>query len=350
MRIREYISLKALTTLNIGGTARYFVSVGSVENLRKAVLFAKKKKLPLVVLGGGSNVLVTDEELSALVVKIEIKGMEWRDDGRYSDSVIVIAGAGESWDGLVVEAVKRKLCGIENLSGIPGTVGAAPVQNIGAYGAELKNVLEWVEVVNPKGSTLRSERLDFSDCQLSYRDSVFKKLKGKSLIITRVALRLEKHGIPNLTYKDLKNYFEGKPQPTLGQIRRAVIHIRSKKFPDLKKFGTAGSFFKNPIVSKAQFERLRRKFPDLPGFPISLNAKHLTLNAVKVPLAWILDNICGLKGYRKGNLALFERQPIVLVNTGGASAAETKKFADEVIARVKAKTAIDVEWEVQRIS
>ena len=210
MRIREYISLKALTTLNIGGTARYFVSVGSVENLRKAVLFVRKKKLPLVVLGGGSNVLVTDGEIDALVVKIEIKDVLWRANNGRADSVLVISGAGENWDALVASAVKKRLWGIENLSGIPGTVGAAPVQNIGAYGAELKDTLEWVEVLDAKNGKLRT--LSNKECGFGYRDSVFKRPGGKRFIVIRVALRLKRRGVPNLEYKDLKSYLSSVPQ------------------------------------------------------------------------------------------------------------------------------------------
>ena len=359
LRIQEHISLKEFTTMKIGGTARYFAVVKRAEELQEAVIFAKEKEVPMVVLGGGSNILITDGELTVLVIKIEIKGMTFEEE---MSSLLVTAGAGESWDGLVSLAVTKGLWGIENLSGIPGTVGAAPIQNIGAYGTEVKDVIEWVEVFNTK--TEKTERLSGEACSFSYRDSVFKHAEGKAFIVIRVAFRLKKAGAPQLEYKDLKERFKMSDvgikngdipsQPSLSEIRNAVIEIRSGKFPDLKEFGTAGSFFKNPIIPEAQFNELKGKFPNLPGFEVpvthlGLKAKSYKLKAIKVPLAWILEHLCGLKGFKKGNVSLFERQPIVLVQNGFATAEEIEVFANEIIAQVKAKTGIDVEWEVQKM-
>jgi len=339
MRTEEHKPLKDLTTMKIGGTARYFSAVSSVSELAEAALSARDKGVPLIVLGGGSNVLISDGEIHALVVKIEIQGIQWEAGD------VVIASAGENWDGLVAKAVQRGLWGIENLSGIPGTVGAAPVQNIGAYGAELKDVLEWVEVFNPGANAVRT--LSNAACSLGYRDSLFKHGEGNGLIITRVALRLRKDGKPNIGYKDLKNCFEGKPSPSLAEIRDAVLEIRSKKFPDLRTTGTAGSFFKNPIIPKAQFDDLKKKYPKLPGF--ELFSTSYPLPSVKVPLAWILDNVCNMKGLTSGSVGLFHNQPIVLVNLGGASADEVNRLAERVIKCVKEKTGIEIEWEVQGI-
>ena len=460
MDIREHIPLKELTTLKIGGTARYFAAVESSEALREAVSFAREKSIPFAILGGGSNVLISGGEFQGLVIQIGIRGVEWESplekgekrmrgasqDLEHSSSdakgvqpryegpesargrvvtthasgtpfakgdVLVVAGAGENWDALVSEAVKRGLWGIENLSGIPGTVGAAPIQNIGAYGTEIKETVKWVEVFDTRTGTFK--QLSNADCRFAYRDSIFKKPEGRSFIVTRVALRLKKSGVPNLEYKDLKNYFFGEthssfpkgggesasrrvlnPSPpsavlplrkgellTLAAIRAAVLLIRSKKFPDLNQFGTAGSFFKNPIVSKEKFDELKKKYPDLPGFLISCSPfpKGSTPSSeegfkssglpvrrlaggedsatsfkkggieerVKIPLAWVFDNICGLKGFEKGNVRLFEKQPIVLVQNGSASSEEIESFAKEIAENVKEKTGIDVEWEVQSI-
>ncbi|MEK7208035.1 MAG: UDP-N-acetylmuramate dehydrogenase [Patescibacteria group bacterium] len=371
MHVQEHVPLRDLTTLKIGGTARYFVSVATVEELADAVSFARAQKLPLVILGGGSNVLVADGEIEAVVVKIDIRGIEWGYRGtdaeqeharppkpqrrRGTNTELVVAGAGENWDEIVAESVRRGLWGIENLSGIPGTIGAAPIQNIGAYGAEIKDVLEWVEVFDT--TTGRTRKLPNADCCFAYRDSIFKHRDGQALLVARVALRLSKDGAPNLTYADLSRCFTQSmfsnsvrprtiAKPALVAIRRAVLQIRGKKFPDLAQFGTAGSFFKNPIIPKEQYDELKEKYPDLPGFKLKVNSQKLM---VKVPLAWILDNICGLKGFRKGNVALFERQPIVLVNLGGASAADMQTFAADILRQVKEKTGIDVEWEVQCI-
>ena len=220
------------------------------------------------------------------------------------------------------------------------------------------------------------QRLSNPECFFGYRDSVFKTPKGKGFIITRVALRLSKNGTPHLGYKDLHERFRThdsglkKEDVTLADIRKAVLEIRAKKFPDLARYGTAGSFFKNTIISQEQFAELKKRYPDLPGFPLDADKrgyKKTRINAdvrrknsghsdvfvdsgrVKLPLAWILDNICGLKGFQRGNVGLFERQPIVLVQNGEASAEEVETFAKEIIKIVKEKTDIDVEWEVQKI-
>ena len=372
--IDEHVELKGFTTLKIGGRARYFAVVTTTEELKEAISVAKEKNVSVVVLGGGSNTLIAGEEIDALVMKVEIKGVEWVEEG---NSVVVTSGAGESWDGLVAQSVERGLWGIENLSGVPGSVGAAPIQNIGAYGTEVREVIEWVEVFDTKTGEIK--KLTNEECRFGYRDSIFKHPEGKSLVVTRVAFRLHKDGVPNLVYKDLQNYFYeesnssfpkgggessnrriskslglrplllGKGElPTLAEIRNAVIEIRSKKFPDLNEFGTAGSFFKNPIIPEAQFNELKKKFPNLPGFP--LPSTLYPLPSVKVPLAWVLDNICGLKGFEKGNVKLFEKQPIVLVQNGLATAEEVETFAKEIISQVKSKTGISIEWEVQKIS
>ncbi len=390
LRIQEHISLKEFTTMKIGGTARYFAVVTSTIELQEAITVARKKEVPFVVLGGGSNTLIANGEMNALVMKVETKGVEWKEASQFSifnfhfsrnKSVLVIAGAGEIWDGLVAEAVERGLWGIENLSGIPGSVGAAPIQNIGAYGTEVKETIEWVEVFDTKTGELK--KLSNKECGFEYRDSIFKRPEGKGLIVTRVAFRLQKKGAPNVEYKDLKNYFAeshspfskgstpsseegfkssglqpsplGKEElsPTLSRIRKAVLEIRSKKFPDLREFGTAGSFFKNPIIPEEQFNELKKKFPNLPGFLVSssnfqLKTSNLKL-FIKVPLAWVLDNICGLKGFEKGNIKLFEKQPIVLVQNGLATSEEVEAFAKEIISQVKTKTGIEIEWEVQKI-
>jgi len=376
MHIQEHTSLKEFTTMKIGGTARYFAVVTTTRELQEAVNFAKEKGIPTLLLGGGSNILIAGGEINALALKIEIKGVEWKEAPQFSifnfqfsrsKSVLVIAGAGESWDGLVKEAVERGLWGIENLSGVPGSVGGAPIQNIGAYGTEIKETIEWVEIFDTRTGELK--KLSNKECEFEYRDSMFKRPEGKTLIVTRVALRLQKNGTPHLEYKDLRESFKLEvlsskeekekrvKQITLSEVRKAVIEIRSKKFPDLKEFGTAGSFFKNPIIPEAQFYELKKRYPGLPGF--SLDAKparttedsvqsggRSTLNAVKIPLAWVLDNICGFKGFEKGNVKLFEKQPIVLVQNGLATAEEVEVFAKEIIATVKEKTGIEIEWEV----
>jgi len=347
LRIQEHVSLKELTTMKIGGSARYFCIAATREEAAKAALFAKEKGIPVAILGSGSNILIANGEINALVLKIEIRGIEWIEEKEGSPTVLVVVGAGENWDNLIAQAVEKGFWGIENLSGIPGTVGAAPIQNIGAYGTEVKETIAWVDIFDTNTGTFR--KLTNEKCQFAYRDSVFKKSEGKSFIVLSVAFLLRKDGIPNVEYKDLREKFnyqlsiikKEKKGPTLQEIREAVLEIRSRKFPDLTTCGTAGSFFKNPIVSKNQFDELKEKFPDLPGFPSG--------SGVKVSLAWVLDNICNLKGYERGNVKLFEKQPIVLVQNGKATSEEVETFAKEIVEKVKKKTGIAVEWEVQGI-
>lgn len=300
--------------------------------------------------------MASDEGFHGVIIKNELFGVSFTEAG--DEEVEAVAGAGENWDAFVAESVRRGFYGLENLSGIPGTVGAAPIQNIGAYGAEVKDAIVSVEAIDSRTGALKA--FTNADCRFAYRDSFFKTPEGKPFIVTAVRFRLKKSGVLNTEYKDLKNHFASAPKKnralTLKTVRQAVLEIRRGKFPDLETCGTAGSFFKNPIISRQQFDDLKKQFPDLPGFPLDADSRGFQADSrgkntprVKVSLAWILDNVCELKGYQKGSMALFERQPIVAVNTGGASAEDAKRLAQEVAARVKEKTGIEVEWEVERL-
>jgi len=336
--IKENVPLSDYTTFHVGGPARFFCIVNEVSELKEACYFAKDGKLPIFVLGGGSNVLIADEGFSGLVIKNEIKGIDWIDQ---NEAVEVVSGAGENWDDLVRQSVEKGLFGFENLSGIPGSVGGAPVQNIGAYGAELSETLNWVEVFD--SVTEKIKKLSNQECQFAYRDSIFKKEKGRSLIITKVSCRLLKKAGLKTSYKDVGAYFsETKETLTLEGLRRAVLKIRAGKFPDLKIFGTAGSFFKNPIISREDFDKLTTLYPDLSGY-------RLASGEVKVFLAWIIENICKMKGYREGDAGVSEKQAIVLLNYGKAKSEDIKKLAKKIIDCVREKTNIEVEMEVGEI-
>ncbi|MBX4197929.1 UDP-N-acetylmuramate dehydrogenase [Candidatus Parcubacteria bacterium] len=341
MQPQEHILLKDFTTFRIGGPARYFVAVKNTEELREAIQFAHSKQLPIFVLGGGSNVLISDKGFPGLVIKIEIKGIEYKE--REGEDVEVIVGAGENWDDAVGHIVSRGLSGLENLSLIPGSVGAAPVQNIGAYGAEVKDTISWVEVFNTETYTL--EQCSKEQCQFDYRDSIFKKPEGKKYVITRVGFKLSKKPNVNITYKDISNYIsEHKVEDlSIQKIRDIVIEIRTKKLPNLKEYGTAGSFFKNPVVLKEQYDELVKKYSGLPGFT---GASH---GDVKIPAAWILDTLCNFKGYRDGDAGVYKNQALVLVNFGSATAEDISSLSEKMIACVKEKTSITLEKEVQII-
>ncbi len=325
------VPLASFTTFRVGGPARFLINVNEISDLKSAINFALSKKLSYFVIGGGSNLLVSDEGYDGVVIKLNINGIE------FPESNLVIAGASEHWDTVVATSISKNLAGIENLSWIPGSVGAAPVQNIGAYGTEIREVIEWVEVFDPKIMNVRT--LLNSECRFGYRDSFFKTEEGRALIVTRVAMRLSESGKPNLSYKDLANYFVGKKQPTPLEVRNVVIDIRKNKLPDITKIGTAGSFFKNPIVTEERYTELAGLYPGLPFFPAYGGFK-------KIPLAWILDKVCNFNGYREGNVGLYKTQPLALVNFGGGTSIEIKKLADKIFNEVKNKTGIEIEWEV----
>lgn len=344
MTIEEHVPLATLTTFRIGGSARYVVSV-TPEEITEAVAFAESQQLPLFVLGAGSNVLVSDGPLEAVVVRIAPQHVfEYTDHG---NSVICVASAGDMWDELVADSVQRGYSGLENLSLIPGTVGAAPVQNIGAYGVELADVLEWVEVFDVRAKKAR--RLDAAECQLGYRSSVFKTPQGKRYIVLRVAMKLQTNTRPNISYKDLASYFEkaGKQEPTRAEVRAAVISIRRAKLPDPARVPNAGSFFKNPVVETQHAAELAVRFPGMQFFPAT---QAQSSGYVKTSAAWIIDHVCGLRGVIRGSVGTYETQPLVIVNRGNATARDVQDFSREIISAVKEKTGIILEPEVEFIS
>jgi UDP-N-acetylmuramate dehydrogenase len=265
--------------------------------------------------------------LKGLVIKMEIKGVEFSGEK-------VTVKAGENWDEFVAQCVEKGLGGVENLSYIPGTVGAAPVQNIGAYGSEIKDTLESVRALDTVDGVFK----EFSnfDCQFEYRNSLFKK--GNRYIITSATLHLKKDGSVNISYKDLKDYF-GDGKPTLSEVRDAVIKIRQRKLPNVRDVGTAGSFFKNPIIKRSIANDLKAAYPELPVYPVSDDT-------VKVSLGWIIDHICKFKGVGKGDVGTYRNQALVLVNNGNATSKEVKAFAHEIEKAVKEKTGIEIEPEV----
>ncbi len=465
MNVKNNQELFDLNTFKIKSVAKYFVVVKDIDELKQAVDFAKQNQLPVFVLGGGSNILLSDEGVNGLVIKMEIKGItflsslrdfpepnfstaqlveplknlaqENHDSLVSSKTIQVIASAGEIWDDLVKQTIEKGLYGLENLSYIPGTVGASVVQNIGAYGVEVKDVIDWVEVFDIKTSKIKKVTGNF--CDFGYRDSIFKKSEGKNLIVIRVAFNLQKNGKLKTDYKDIQEYFENKsfwitssqaprkddskaivddeklcfssslrkkknflsflrakrnfllflreversettkqssvfcpfvrlcerseaiqrflffcsslrakrsnsenPKTTLKELRNAIIKIRKNKLPDWKKIGTVGSFFKNPIVTEEQLNKLLEKYPELPHYKSGVS----DIPQFKIPLAYILDKILELKGIKEGNVGLYENQPLVLVNFGNATFEEIKNFAQKIQKKVKQETGLDIDFEV----
>jgi len=342
MKFLENIKLGQYTTFKIGGPARFFCIVKSDDDVIDAVKFGRNKNLPFFVLGGGSNILVADEGYRGLVIKNEIGGMSRisTDNTNDTNEAIFSVGAGESWDDFVKYSVEQGYGGVENLSSIPGVVGAAPVQNIGAYGVDVSGVIETVHAYD----TAVSKFVEFSrpECEFEYRNSIFKKNKGR-YIITRVDFVLKRNGRVNLEYKDLKEYFCVDTSPTLQEVRNAVIEIRANKLPDWKVWGTAGSFFKNPIIGAEKFAELKTKYPSLPGFPEEKTNNDSYPQMVKISLGWFLDKVCNAKGLTIGNAGTYEKQALVLVSKPGATATEVLNLSKELMDQVKEKTGIDIE-------
>lgn len=333
---KKNVPLAQYTTLKVGGNASQFVTVKDEASLAEAVASAKARNLKITVLGGGSNVLVPDTGIDGLVIHIALKGIEVVQEGAM---VRLTAGAGELLDDVVAKSVVQGWWGLENLSHIPGTVGATPIQNVGAYGVESADVIESVRVFNTE--TLQFEILSNAQCAFRYRDSLFKTDAGKRYIVTAVTYTLSKEPRPQIAYRDLAQLFENR-MPSQQEIREAVVKIRAGKFPDWHEVGTAGSFFKNPIVSASIYETVRKRYPGLPAFPAGEGM-------MKLSLGWILDKVLGLRGFTKGNVSLYEKQALVLIAGGAATTEEITKFANNIVQKVKDEIGIEVEWEVTKV-
>ncbi len=323
--------------MRVGGEARFFCCVENENDLIDIFQFIKKKKLPFFILGGGSNVIFSDDTFNGVVIKMEVGGTEYIVEG---EKVFVSAGAGVVWDTFVEETIGRGLFGLENLSFIPGTVGASPVQNIGAFGVEVKDHIESVIAFNTE--TQKFEVFSREMCVFGYRNSFFKTHAGRKYIVTRVTFVLSKKGSFNFSYEGLRQSLkeDGIIFPTFQDVRRIIIALRRKKLPDVESLGSTGSFFKNPIVLKTKYEVLLKRFPKMPHYLVKEGE-------VKIPAGWLIDNVCGLRGKKQGHVGTYEHQALVIVNYGSASAKDIKNFAKKIIECVKDKTGIVLEEEVR---
>lgn len=336
MTIETSVPLAPLTTFRIGGAARMYVAVTSEEEAKAAVALARDRGLRLFVLGAGSNVLIPDTGFDGLVLHMQMHERTLEDMGSY---VELIAGAGSRWDDIVDVACASGLHGIENLAGIPGTLGGAAVQNIGAYGAEFAPTFAYADVLDSTTSEMR--RIEKDEAVFAYRTSLFKQ--HPEFVILRIALALRKDAPLMTDYADLVRAAESDvPLSTPEEVARAIRAIRSGKFPANGNEGTAGSFFKNPIIPQAMAASLAERYPGLPTFP-------LEDGTAKIPLAWVLDHVLALKGYAKGPVRLYEKQPLVIVASAGASASHVDALAEEVRMRVHDAIGIYIEREVEAI-
>lgn len=339
MNIRENHSLKAYNTFGIDVSARYFLEVNTESELQNTLQDPLVKLNRLIVLGGGSNVLLKND-LDGVVIKNSISGHKIvKKEGQYT---YVKAGGGEDWHQLVVKTLDQGLGGLENLSLIPGTVGASPMQNIGAYGVEIKDVFSELTAVKISDGSVH--HFGPQECEFDYRSSIFKtRLKGQ-FIITSVTYRLTNHSHDlRMDYGAIQQTLqEWKIEnPTIKHISEAVVAIRQSKLPDPAEIGNSGSFFKNPVISKADFEQLEMQFKDMPGYPVNATE-------VKVPAAWLIEK-CGWKGHREGNCGVHKNHALVLVNYGGARGEDIWQLAQKIQASVKEKFGIELHPEVNLV-
>ena len=326
-------SIKTLNTFGVDAYADHLIEANTENDIVEALKWIKENRYPLLVLGGGSNVLFKGD-FKGVVLKPAIMGI--MDEDEDEEFVYVKAGAGVEWDDLVNHAVSRGLGGIENLSIIPGNVGASPIQNIGAYGVEAKDSIERVEGVYI--DSLKPFALSNADCNFGYRDSIFKNKHKGNVIITHVIYRLSKS--PNLIYHygNLEDELKQLGAVTIENVRKAVINIREAKLPDPKQLGNAGSFFKNPVVDIALVEELQKRFDKIPYYPINENN-------VKLPAGWLIEQ-CGWKGKRVGNVGVHKNQALVLVNYGGCTGAEVLSLAHSIRESVMQMFNVPLEMEV----
>lgn len=338
MIVQKDVQLKPYNTFGIEATAKYFVEISSIEQLQEILQNPDYQSTERLILGGGSNMLLT-KDFEGLVIKIAIKGFEVVQENE--NNIWIKAGAGVVWHDLVMHCVNQNYAGMENLSLIPGTVGAAPMQNIGAYGIEIKEVFEELQALEIATGEIRT--FDKATCNFGYRESIFKhEAKGKYIILN-VTFKLSKKPTFHVEYGAIKDTLAemGISEMSIKAISDAVIHIRQSKLPNPAEIGNAGSFFKNPEIPNTQFETLKTQFPTIPSYPVSETT-------TKVPAGWLIEQ-AGWKGQRFGNVGVHAKQALVLVNYGGGKGEEIKGLSQKIQASVKEKFGIQLSAEVNFI-
>ncbi len=336
MKIEEHTPLRDYTTFRLNAIARYFVTAQNIKDLSYVFEFAKDKNVSVFVLGGGSNILLDDSsEIQMLFTKIEISGFDIVNDSQ--NFVDIKIGSGENWDSVVERTVNMNLSGIEAMSAIPGTIGATPIQNVGAYGQEIKNTLLEVTLYDKETSEIR--KLTNEECEFSYRDSIFKHRAKDKYVIIDVTLRLSKDKPKMPDYPGVKKYFDsiGVSNPNIKEIREAIIAIRGVKLPDPKVIASVGSFFKNPIIPSSLLRQVRNNYSEIPTYEMG--------GAMfKIPAGWLIDTL-GWKGKDFGNLKLYEQNALVIVNKRSATFSELQSVVFEIKKAVYDQFGIELEQE-----
>lgn len=330
MLIERDKALRPYNSFGVAARAAHFAAVAAEGQLEQAFEFADRRGLPIQLLGGGTNILFT-RDWPGLVVHLAGRGVRWLDGNRR-----VRAAAGESWHRLVAGSIEKGACGIENLALIPGNAGAAPIQNIGAYGVELAGVFEAARVYDRRRGAFR--RMSAADCRFAYRDSVFRRPEGEGLVVWDITLRLGRRFRPRLEYPALRDALAG-CEPTPRRVFDAVCALRSRRLPDPAVMGNAGSFFKNPVLSRDRFEELKERHPALPGRPAA------EPDGIRVPAGWLLDSL-GWKGKSRGGASVHRHHALVIVNTGAASGPDIRALAGAMRDSVRERFGIALEPEV----
>ena len=325
-------------SFHINESSRFFCQVSETGQIQEALNLAKSQNLEVLVLGGGSNILLT-KAFDGITIRISNKGIEVLETN--DEHVVLRVAAGENWHSFVEHCLENNFFGLENLSLIPGSVGAAPMQNIGAYGVEVGSTIVSVQYFDRQKEQF--EHISAEDCKFSYRESIFKNTLKNSAIIWTVDFKLSRHAKPATGYGDIAALLakQGISNPTPADVSRAVIEIRRSKLPDPAVLGNAGSFFKNPVISSADFEILKKECPEIPSYPAPDGL-------VKVPAGWLIEK-AGWKGYRTANCGVHERQALVLVNHGSAKGSDILNLAWEIIEDVRQKFGIQLHPEVNII-
>lgn len=354
MTIQQHIPLHALTTIRLGGPASYFCSCGSVDEVQEALTYARKNKLRVHVLGGGSNTIFSDAGFNGLVIKIDLNGISYSDDG---NSVIVTVNAGEQWDPFVKKVVAEGYAGIECLSGIPGSVGATPIQNVGAYGQEVKDTILSVNVLDL--SAMQKKEISNASCEFSYRTSRFKTTDAGKFIVTGVSFRLKKNGRPTIQYPEVKKIIDATVNlsnladgtESLDAVRSIVLSLRAKKSmvidPNDPNTRSVGSFFLNPIVDEVLYSHIKKKWEMIgdgtavPVFPFGVKQK--------IPAAWLIERSGFNKGYKKNGVGISERHTLALVNYNGTTEA-LMELVGEIRRGVQQTFQVQLDLEANVIS
>ncbi len=346
LEIQKNKSLAEFTTLKIGGKAKFFATARNAQEVAQAFRFAQENDLEVFVLGGGSNVLIADEGFDGLVLQIAVKGISVLEEK--DETVLISAGAGENWDDFVRFCIENDLQGVECLSGIPGFVGGTPVQNVGAYGQEVSESIVSVKCFD----RINAEIVDLtnSDCKFAYRTSIFNTTHKNRCVVLEVIYKLKKNGEPKIVYKDLQNYFDDKT-PNLAETREAVLEIRRKKSMVIDEQDanskSAGSFFKNPIVTDKKFAKLNEIAEKLQIIEKNESVPHYKTDekSVKIPAAWLIEKSGFEKGYTKGNVGLSTKHTLAITNRGNATAREVLDLKNEIQEKVKIKFGVSLKPE-----